>query len=117
MENITIGQIAVTLAFLVALWASVETIIKKVSKAFDSSLDKKLKPLEEKIDKIDKKVDSVDLNATKNFLLARIEEAKTERLDDITRMRVLEEWEHYKALGGNSFISGEIEKLKKENKI
>ena len=57
MEQITIGQVAVFLAFLVALWGSIETIAKKVSKAFDSSLDKKLKPLEDKrkrTDELDK---------------------------------------------------------------
>lgn len=117
MEKITIGQIAVALAFIVALWGSIETISKKISKAFDASLDKKLKPLEDKIDKIDKKVNDVDMNATKNFLLARIEETKHGGIDEITRMRMLEQWEHYKTLGGNSFITGEMEKLKRENKI
>jgi hypothetical protein len=117
MEKITIGQIAVALAFIVALWGSIETISKKISKAFDASLDKKLKPLEDKIDKLDQKVNTVDMNATKNFLLARIEETKHGGIDDITRMRMLEQYEHYKALGGNSFIAGEMEKLKKESKI
>ena len=117
MEKITIGQIAVALAFIVALWGSIETISKKISKAFDASLDKKLKPLEDKIDKIEKKVNDVDMNATKNFLLARIEETKHGGIDDITRMRVLEQWEHYKSLGGNSFITGELDKLKKEGKL
>lgn len=117
MEEITIGQVAVFLAFIVALWGSIETISKKISKAFDSSLDKKLKPLEDKIDKIEKKVNDVDMNATKNYLLARIEETKHSGIDEVTRMRLLEQWEHYKALGGNSFIAGELEKLRKENKI
>lgn len=117
MEQITLGQVAVFLAFIVALWGSIETISKKVSKAFDSSLDKKLKPIEDKIDNLEKKVNTVDMNSTKNFLLARIEEAKHGGIDDITRMRLLEQWEHYKSLGGNSFIAGELEKLRKENKI
>lgn len=117
MENITLGQIALGLAFIVGLWASIDQITKKVSKAFDDSLEKKLKPLEDKIDKLDKKIDGVDLNATKNFLLARIEEAKSSDLDDITRERVYEEYQHYVSLGGNSFISTEIDHLKKINKL
>lgn len=107
MENITLGQIGVILAFIVAFITSVKFIVKEVSGA----VDKGLKPIHEKID-------LVDLNATKNFLVRSITDIdRGNELDKVNKMRLLEQYEHYQKLGGNSYITAEIERLKKEGKI
>lgn len=119
MENITIGQIAVALVFLLGLWASVESIVKKVSKVFDSSLDKKLKPINEKMDKLDGKIDKVDSQATKNFLVSRLDAIERgEAVSEITKQRIYEEFEHYTYdLKGNSYIKKKFEKLQKDGQL
>lgn len=107
MENITLGQISIWLAFAVALYGSVKFIVNEVTGAVNKGLEP-----------INAKIDEVDLNATKNFLVSQIRDiVKGEELDDISRERFFEQYEHYTKLGGNSYILREVEKLKKEGKL
>lgn len=107
MENITLGQINGFLVYIVGLIGVITTVYKTVK----TGIDKGFKPLNDKIDK-------VDMNATKNFLVARISEIKAgAELDDISKERFIEQYDHYKSMGGNSYIKLEVEKLQKENKI
>lgn len=118
MENITLGQISVAIAFIVALIGGCKYIISDISKI----MDKALKPTNDKIDKLDakltKQIKDSDLNGTKNFLVARMQEVKSgQQLDDISRERFWEQYQHYTNLGGNSYIMNEVDRLKKEGKI
>jgi len=115
MENLTLGQIAVGLVFILGLWVSIETITKKVGKAFDSSLDKKLKPINDKFDTFEKKMDSIDMQATKNYLVSSLDDIQKGNISEISRERFYEEFRHYtEDLKGNSYIKARVEKLKKE---
>lgn len=113
MEAITIGQIYGVLVYLVGLCGVVFTVYKTVK----NGLNKGFQPIYDKIDK-------VDMNATKNFLVARISEIKDgAQIDDITKERFIEQYDHYikpkseGGLGGNSYIKLEVEKLKSEGKL
>lgn len=107
MENITIGQINGFLVYVVGLIGVLTTVYTTIKKG----IDKGFKPLNDKIDK-------VDINATKNYLVARISEIKAGQvLDDISRERFIEQYDHYIALGGNSYIKLEVDKLKQEHKL
>lgn len=107
MENITIGQINGFLVYVMGLVGILTTVYTTVKRG----IDKGFKPINDKIDK-------VDINATKNYLVARISEIKAGQvLDDISRERFIEQYDHYIALNGNSYIKLEVEKLKKEGKI
>lgn len=118
IENITIGQISVAIAFIVAFVGGVKYILSDIKKI----MDKSLKPTNDKIDALEtnltKQIKNTDLNATKNFLVARIEELKNnDDIADSTRQRVYEEYSHYLELGGNGFIQAEIDALKREGKL
>lgn len=118
MENWTLGAISLGLVFVVTLI----TNIKKLKNEINEVMSKALEPTNNKIDNLETSltatINKSDLNATKNFLVARIAEFKAgEKVDDITKERFWEQYEHYKTLGGNSYISNEVEKLKRENKI
>ena len=118
MNEITIGQISATIACIVAFITGVKYLLDSMKKLLESAL----KPTNDKIDKIEKKLSDdmgkIDLNATKNFLVSQIQEIKKEgNIDDITKQRFYEQFEHYKSLGGNSFIASEVERLRKEGKL
>ena len=119
MENITLGQISIAIAFIVALIGGIKYLLND----FKKIIDKALKPTNDKIDHIENKLTSemlkIDMNATKNFLVSRLHEIKKndDVLDDITKERFLEQFEHYKSLGGNSYIANEIDRLQKEGKL
>lgn len=113
MENITLGQIHAILVYIVGLIGVMTTVGATVKKA----ISKGFKPIYDQIEK-------VDMNATKNFLVARISEIKSgNELDDISRERFIEQYEHYikpksdGGLGGNSYIKLEVENLIKDKKL
>ena len=108
MENITIGQISIGLAFVVGLFTSVKYIAKEISNAVERSF----KPIYEKIDKVDK-------NATMNYLIRCMQDYDNgAKENSASRRRFLEQYEHYtKDLCGNSYITQEYERLKKEGKF
>lgn len=112
MQQITLEQLAIAAAFILGAWTTIETIVKKTSKIFDASLDKKLKPITEKLDKVDK-------NATMNYLVRCFGDLdKGEKLDGAYRKRFIEQYQHYTDdLKGNSYIKEEYERLKREQKL
>lgn len=118
IENLTLGQISLAIGFIVALVGGVKYILADMKKIMDRSL----KPTNDKIDALEKnltnQIKKTDLNATKNFLVARIEELKhNEQIGDTSRQRIYEEYSHYLELGGNGFIQAEIDELKRDGKL
>lgn len=126
MEDLTLKWISDNVAFIVTFAGGLTGIYLFIKKAFTVGL----KPIEEKITKIDTKITNVetslkeqikvtDLNSTKNFLVARLEDIKNgQDLDSISLERFWEEYEHYKEdLKGNSYIENEVKKLQKDGKL
>lgn len=107
MGEITLNQIRDLMLYVIAFSTATATIIKAVKKAITSGFEP-----------INKKIDQVDINATKNYLVARISEIKKgEKLSDIQLERFIEQYDHYIKIGGNSYIKLEVEKLKSDGKL
>lgn len=108
VEQITIGQISIFLAFIVAIITSGEFIVSRMKKVFEKSIQ----PLNDKIDRVDK-------NATMNYLTRSIADIERgNQLEGAERMRFFEQYEHYtKDLNGNTYIHEEVERLKREKRI
>lgn len=118
MEHITIGQISIAIAFIVTFVGGVKYIVSDIKKITENAL----KPTNDKIDRMEERLTSEiqksDMNATKNFLVARLDELKNgQLLDGVSKERFFEQYEHYKNLGGNSYISNEVERLRKDGKL
>ena len=123
MDNITVGQISVFAAAILALWVTIESLTKKISalftKVLDEKLDDKFKAINDRLDEANKKLEKTDKNATMNYLVRCMDDMdKHEKLEGASRRRFLEQYEHYtNDLGGNSYIKEEFERLKKEGKF
>lgn len=107
MEQITLGDLARWAAFAVTIGGSIAAIIRGVNKA----VGKLLEP-------VVKQIESVDRENCKNFLVTFL--AETERgqeHDQIELERFHEQFEHYKAIGGNSYIKAKVDKLQKSGKL
>lgn len=125
MENITVGQIAVGIAFLAALitgGVKIKDAVKKwlenlLKEKFDAA-SKETKALAAKIDSIEKQLANVDLENCKNYLVTFISEVKRgEVKDEIEKQRFWEEYKHYTDKGGNSYIRHDVEELGKKGLI
>lgn len=118
LENITLGQAATAIGFLVALIGGIKYLNTSLKDYLTELMNDKFAALDEKFDDLDKKVDKVDMETCKNFLvrfLADIE--KGNAVGDIERQRFWEEYEHYLQKGGNSYVKEWVERLKREGKL
>ena len=113
MENITVGQIAIAVAFLAALITGGVKIKDAVKKWLETLLKNKFDELEKSINDLKKTIDNVDLENCKNYLvtfLAEIERGEVK--DEIEIQRFYEELGHYTEQGGNSYIKEKYAKIK-----
>lgn len=111
MEQITLGQIAIAITFIVGLLGGVGYLKTHIEEWFK-------KPLKEEIEPINQRLDAIDLNATKNFLVRCLKDIERGvDLSEVEMERFYEQYEHYKKEGGNSYIKRCYEQLESEGKI
>ena len=112
MDSITIGQIGLILAAIVAFVKGVEYLYSLAKKGATNWFKSLLEPINNSINSLSKKIDDVDMNSCKNFLvrfLADVEQGNV--IDEIEKERFYEQYKHYVDLGGNSYIKDKVEKL------
>lgn len=118
MQDITLGQVATAVAFLVALVTGLGVLLSKIKQAIKDSLKDEFRPINTKLDSMEKKLTSVDMESCKNFLVSCISDVeKGLDFSEVEKERFLEEYEHYQKIGGNSYIKRKVEQLEKEGKI
>ena len=125
MEKITIGQVAVAVAFLAALIAGGVKIKDTVKKWLENLLKEKFDAVKSEQEKImlelsvirtDQK--KIDLENCKNYLVTYL--ASVERgdpKDEIEKERFWEEFSHYIDTGGNSYIKEKVQALRSKGLI
>lgn len=127
LQNLTLNEIAIGLAFIVGLYGSV-MYIKKVVKeglehvveeSLDKTLNAKFTTINQKLDDMQTSVRTLDVQAAKNFLIRYL--ADIERGDPIyeaEKQRFWEAYDHYtKDLVENSYIKEWVARLKDEGKL
>ena len=118
MDGLTVGQIAAGLALVAGLITSVSLIVKNLKSWFKKMIQPEFDSLKQDMQKVSESVKSVDRESCKNYLvtvLSRVENGST--LDEIERERLYEQFEHYKTIGGNSYIRRKFEQLQSEGKL
>lgn len=118
IENITLGQIAIALAFIVGLITSVVAILK-YAKSINNKI---LEPINQKLTKMDsdhlKKLENLELNSIKTDLVNFINDLEHNvPKSQIQKMNAHELYDRYSELGGNSYVHDHWERLKKEGKV
>ena len=106
MENLTLGEISKTLAFIVALIGS----IVYLKKAIINALDKLLEPIRQEIKEN-------NLSNIKTNLINFMELADRKEISAEQKMRSYELYDYYGQHGGNSYVHDKWERLRKEGKI
>lgn len=120
MEQITIGQIAVAVAFMAALITGSIKIKDAVKKWLEATLKEKFDAQKKETDEIKEAVNdlrdqlnNVDIENCKNYLVTYLAEVERGELKDaIESQRFWEEYQHYSDKGGNSYIKEKVAKLK-----
>lgn len=127
VQNLTLGEIAIALAFIAGLYASIKQIKKAIKESIEqivstsvkSALDAEFTTTNKKLDDVQAAVQKLDVYTTKNFLvryLADIE--RGEVIFESEKQRFWEEYDHYTdELKENSYIKEWVARLKEEGKL
>ncbi len=118
MENITLGELSLGIAFLVSLISGGLFLHGQLKKYIGSQLKDEFKGINDRLDEIGGRLDVVDMEACKNYLvqfLSRVERGVD--VDEIERERFWEQFAHYEKMGGNSYIKQKASKLQAEGKL
>lgn len=111
MEQITLGEVNSWLAFLAALIGSCGIIVAATKKIIGKLFKTQTAEIKTALNRI-------DLESTKNFLVNVLSAAERgEQMTEIQKIRVREQYDHYAAAGGNSYIRDWYEQLRQEGKI
>lgn len=122
MEQITIGQIAIAVAFVAALitgGVKIKDAVKKwltatLKESFDAQ-KRETDEIKKTVDDIKGQLDKVDLENCKNYLVTFLAETERgEQKDEIEIQRFYEEYQHYVEKGGNSYVKEKFAKLKQK---
>lgn len=118
MEQITLGQVGLAVTFIVGLIGGIGYLKTNIRQWISDSLKDEFKSIDDKMVKLQDRIDAVDMQACKNFLVARLADVeKGNTLDEIERERFWEQYEHYSEIGGNSYIHIKVEQLKADGRL
>lgn len=132
MENITVGQIAVIVAFIAALIAGgvkikesvkkwLENLLKDKFDAAEKANKKETDEIKKEISEVKKDIEDIkandriiDLGACKNFLVTFISDMKRGAIkDEVEKQRFWEVYRHYtEDLAENGYIYSGVDELK-----
>lgn len=117
MENLTLGEIAKTLAFFVALLGSITYLKKTTISGITTVIDEKLEPIKKEVSDLKKETSKNNLSSIKTDLINLMELADKKTISTEQKMRSYELYDYYCKHGGNSYVHDKWERLKKEGKI
>lgn len=113
MEQLTLGQVATALAFVVGMISSVAYIANNMKKWIRISMKEQMDSLDNKLGKLNERLDAVDMESCKNYLVTFLSSVeKGSPIDEIEKERFWERFAHYEKMGGNSYIKRKVEELK-----
>ncbi len=117
MEKITLGEIAKSLAFVVALIGSVVYLKKGTITGLAKVIDNRLEPIKKEIKEVKEETTKNNLSSIKTDLINLMELADKKTISTEQKMRSYELYDFYCTHGGNSYVHDKWERLRKEGKI
>ena len=118
MENLTFGDVSSALTLLVAFVGSVAFLHKKLKLWLSKALDDQFQAIDKEMKSLQDRMDKVDMESCKNFLVRVISDIDNDQTIGETELeRFWEQYEYYKSLGGNTYISKKVEKLEHEGRL
>jgi len=118
MENLTFGEVSSALTLLVAFIGSVAFLHKKMKTWITDALEDQFSAIDKEMQSLQDRLDRVDMEGCKNFLVRVISDIdQGQEIGETELERFWEQFEYYKSLGGNTYISKKVDRLESEGKL
>ncbi|AVJ48880.1 hypothetical protein [Lactobacillus phage PMBT4] len=115
INQIKVADIVTLIIGVVSLVKAIEYLAKDFYDKIGSSITKSTDPISKRLDEIEANINKLDREQCKNFLIQNL--ISDRELKETEKQRIHEVYQHYRELGGNSYIKEEFERRQKEGKI
>lgn len=117
MENITIGQIALALTFILSIISNIKGLIKEFNNPIDKKLEKALKPVKDEISSLKTDFNNHIIDSVKRDLVNLMCLAEQKVITEEQKKLAHELYDVYTGAGRNSYVHDKWERLRKEGLI
>lgn len=115
IDQIKVADVVGLIIGVASFIKAVEYLFKEFYNNINYSIKKNTEPLNERLEIIENNLNKIDKEQCKSFLTQCFN--ADHELSETERQRVYEVYQHYRELGGNSYIKEEFEKMQDEGKL
>ena len=115
IDQIKVADIITFVIGIVTFFKSVEYLSKNVYDKIGSSIMENTKPINGRLDEIEANINKIDMEQCKSFLTQYLNVDRD--LKETEKQRIYEVYQHYRELGGNSYIKEEFERMQDKGKF
>lgn len=115
IDQIKVADIVGLIIGLVSFIKAAEYIVKEFYDKIGNSITENTEPINKRLDDIENNLTKIDKEQCKSFLTQNLN--ADHELSEIEKQRIYEVYQHYRDLGGNSYIKEEFERMQDEGKL
>ena len=115
IDQIKVADVVTFVIGVVTFLKAVEYLAKDFYDKIGSSITENTDPINRRLDKIEANINKIDKEQCKSFLTQYLNEDRD--LKDTEKQRIYEVYQHYRELGGNSYIKEGFERMQDEGKL
>lgn len=118
LEDISLGQILVSLTFIVGFITTINKSKTIVDDWFKNKLSPKVDPLYKRLDDFAEKLNELEMDSYKRYLVLTMTNIERgEKIDEVERLLFDEMYKKYIDHGGNTYIQRKYKKLEEAGKL
>jgi len=115
IEQIKVADVVTFIIGAVTFLKAVEYLAKDFYDKIGNSITEHTDPISRRLDEIEANITKIDKDQCKSFLTQNLN--ADHKLSDTEKQRIYEVYQHYRELGGNSYIKEEFERMQGEGKL
>lgn len=115
IDQIKVADVVTFIIGVVSFFKSVEYLIKDFYYRIGTLIAENTNPINRRLDDIEAQMTKIDKEQCKSFLTQNL--SANHELNETEKQRIYEVYQHYRELGGNSYIKEEFERMQGKGKL
>lgn len=115
IDQIKVADIVTFIIGVVSFLKAVDFLVKDFYDRIDNSIVENTEPINRRLDEIEANINKIDKEQCKSFLTQNLNSDR--ELRETEKQRIYEVYQHYRELGGNSYIKEEFERMQDEGNL
>lgn len=115
IDQIKVADVVTFVIGVVTFLKAIEYLAKNFYDKVDNSIMENTEPINRRLDEIEANITRIDKEQCKSLLTQYLNVDRD--LKETEKQRIYEVYQHYRELGGNSYIKEEFERIRDEGKL